>query len=281
MADPLFRWPGGKRWLAPVIVSSLTEFDRYVEPFLGGGALLFALEPEVAVASDINFDVMNFYMVVRDQPQSLVEALGKLHSDEDSYYWARDHWKPANQLEGAARFIYLIRHSWNGIYRVNRNGAFNVPYSYRKPKRRVELEDLGPARQVLEQVDIRNDDFREVLAEAHHGDVIFLDPPYFSENGETFDRYNSAIFGDEDQRDLASMLQDADNEGVAWILTNGSSTQIRRHYPRYDTFVLSRLSSLAADPRARGHTTEFLALSNSRELDKLREFALKTYPRLT
>src|SRR5438093_6449302 len=118
MPMPLLRWPGGKRWLAPLLAPHLGAFfERYIEPFFGAGALFFALQPKRAVVSDINPELMNFYRVLKRDPNRLLAEFGRLAVSKGDYYRIRDEWKPRGVFHRSARFLYLLRYSWNGIYR--------------------------------------------------------------------------------------------------------------------------------------------------------------------
>jgi DNA adenine methylase len=178
MANPLLKWPGGKRWLVPALVPQVGgAFERYIEPFVGGGALLFSLEPARGIVGDINKDLIACYAAVRrNGPRVLLEYEG-LHSTHRAYYEIRDCWNPRCLFKRAARFIYLLRHSWNGLYRVNKRGRFNVPYCPRVRKDELTIEMIVKAQVVLGRVGVRCQDFAETLALAGDADLVFADPP--------------------------------------------------------------------------------------------------------
>lgn len=135
MAKPLLKWPGGKRWLAAKISPHLTgTYRRYIEAFLGGGAVLFMLEPHDGIASDINEELIACYMAVKQDGPRVLNELNKLRTTKKEYYRIRDGGNLKSEFKQSARLIYLLRHSWNGLYRVNRDGQFNVPYCPRQRK---------------------------------------------------------------------------------------------------------------------------------------------------
>lgn len=271
MARPVLKWPGGKRWLASRIARHLADAgDRYIEPFLGGGAMLFALEPARAVAADVNEELIACYEVLKSNAAGVIVALKKLRKSKKTYLWARDEWRPRKKVDRAARLIYLLRHSWNGLYRVNQAGRFNVPYRSRRLKSRRTGTVLLATQRLLKGVDLRCQDFARTLSQARAQDLIFIDPPYFSADGEMFKRYTPTYFGETQQKRLARALRRAERRGAAWILTNGSLDQLAKHFYKYDCFRAVRPSTIAGKSKARGRVEEYIVLSRSRRLDRLR-----------
>jgi DNA adenine methylase len=278
MQTPLIKWPGGKRWLSSKIAPYLAAtFDRYVEPFLGGGAMLFALEPSKAIGSDINHELISCDKAVKQDAQRVLVELKNLRDSEIEYYHVRDRWQPQCQFQCAARFIYLMRHSWNGLYRVNKQGRFNVPYCYRKRKDELTSEKMERAQSVLQRVDLKCQDFASVISKSKDGDLIFVDPPYFENGHDNFGRYNAVSFREEDQLQLSESLATAERKGAAWILTNASLIKIKNVFRRADAFILPRRSLIASKANARKEIHEFIVLSRSPRLEKLREHLVNTY----
>ena len=271
--DPLLKWPGGKRWLAPIIAPSIEgRYSRFVEPFLGAGALLFQLEPAKGFAADINAELVAAYHAVQEQPAEIIFSLSELGCAKSDYYRIRDGCMPETSYGRAARLIYLLQHSWNGLYRVNRVGHFNVPYSPRIRKHPLTIEKLTQFSRVLSGITIECQDFEKTLEESRPGDLIFADPPYFSKDAKGFSRYNAVAFPQAEQERLASALKQAERRGAAWILTNGSVESVNGFFKGYETFELSRRSALAADPARRRRISEYIVLSSSDALSSLREF---------
>lgn len=275
MCKPLLKWPGGKRWLAPKIVPHLNGvFSRYIEPFLGGGALLFALEPNDGIASDINASLIACYEAISEDSMRVLSEFNRLRNTKEEYYRARDEWQPTDKFQRAARFIYLLRYSWNGLYRVNREGHFNVPYSYRELKNGLTEDQMASGESILRRVTLKTQDFGKSIAEAREGHIIFVDPPYFERGRPTFTKYNPSAFGEAEQKRLAQALLEAESRGASWILTNGSVAQVQAGYQGYDIFTLPRHSVIAASSASRRKIKESIVLSNTEELDALR-FSLK------
>ncbi len=278
MLKPLLKWPGGKRWLAAKIVPHLEgTFKRYIEPFFGGGAVLFALEPPRGLASDTNGDLIDCYQAIRKEGHRVLCELNKLQCIKSEYYRIRDSWNPQCEFQRASRLIYLLRHSWNGLYRVNKKGRFNVPYCPRERKDRLTREMMTGVQSILQRVSLECQDFEQAIAKAEKGDLIFADPPYF-ENGNTkFGNYSSISFQEEDQERLAKALTTAERRGAAWILTDGCFEQVRTHFLGHDIFVVPRQSVIAADPKYRKRISEYVVLSRGSELGKLRQFLAENY----
>lgn len=282
MAKPIFRWTGSKRWLVPIIVPYIQcQFKSYYEPFVGGGAIFFALAPNQGLVSDTNFDLTVCYSTLKDNPSKVISILDKLPVGKSHYYRIRDEWEPETNFDKAAKFLYLIRYSWNGIYRVNRNGRFNVPYSYRERKTNLTMHDIEPACEILRRVEISCQDFKYSISQSGKGDLVFADPPYFSDTRQPFRRYTPKYFEKADQEALASALLQASSRGASWILTNGSMTHIREYFPQFDTYEILRQSSIAADPSSRGRLTEYVVISNSSELNPLRNHLEASYPKVS
>jgi len=271
---PFLKWAGGKRWLIPRLVGILPNFKKYFEPFAGSAGLFFALEPQAGVLSDVNRDLINCYRCVRDHCDSVIAVLRKLRVDEDTYYRVRDRqYRCADKIRRAAFFIYLNRTCWNGLYRVNREGNFNVPMG--KRDRAVELYDpdqLILASQILRRTRIMSCDFEHAVKGAQAGDLVYFDPPYITThltNG--FVKYNSRLFHHFDELRLARVSRELAMSGVSVIVSNAAHPLIKQLYdgPFYKTEI-QRASLIAADPQRRSVFPELLISTfplNLREVD--------------
>lgn len=257
--EPPFRWPGGKRQSLAAITSTFpTEYGTYYEPFLGGGAVFFHLQPKVAVLSDHNEDLINFFSVVRDTPDEFLLALRTLVQDERTYYSVRRH-RPLAVVWRAARTAYLTSLAFNGIYRVNRNARFNVPYGHRPIRNLLTAEHVGELSGALQSASLHAIDFSEAVQPAMAGDLIYFDPPYtvrHDTNG--FRRYNENLFRFEDQVRLAKLAVDLRGRGCHVVISNANHESVRELYPGFETINVTRRSSMAADPRRRGAVSELL-----------------------
>jgi DNA adenine methylase len=220
--------------------------------------------------ADVNTELIECFAAIRRNHHAVLKELLRLKKSKGRYLWARDSWHPSTPSARAARFLFLLRHSWNGIYRVNRKGHFNVPYSPRGFKSQPDEQGFAAAAAVLRRVRIVVQDFSATIANATAGDFIFADPPYFSSGRDTFRRYHSAPFDESRQVRLAHELRQAERRGADWVLTNGCSEQIERYWPDYECFAVPRASTLAASSAARRTIEEYLVLSRSRRLDPLR-----------
>jgi DNA adenine methylase len=262
---PFLKWAGGKRWLSSALTPYLRECrGTYFEPFLGSGAIFFDHLPQVAHLSDTNDDLIECYEVMRDQHEIVERELKVLANREpDKYYYDVRAERPSSAAGRAARFIYLNRTCWNGLYRVNLKGEFNVP---RGTKTQIILptDDFSKVSQALKATTLRTSDFADTISMAGRGDVVFADPPYtVAHNMNGFVKYNQKIFGWDDQLRLASALKDAAKRGVLVISTNADHPEVKALYePIFEVQSIARASIIAAASGNRRKTTE-LFITNS------------------
>jgi DNA adenine methylase len=231
--NPILRWAGGKRRLVRKLEMLLpTDWNNYLEPMVGSGALFFHLAPEKAILADLNPDLMNFYGVLRDDPSDLVGRLKNLRASRESYYHMRDM-KPRSKLERAIRFAYLNRLCWNGLYRVNKGGKFNVPMGDRLPETLWNTKELYRAAKILASADLITGDFKLTLRKAKRGDFVFVDPPYprGAPVSTSFNRYCSDSFSPADHKRLGRAVRSLDKRGVATMILLASSKDILPCYP--------------------------------------------------
>jgi len=243
---PLVKWAGGKRLLTKKLLPLTTQFSRYFEPFLGGGALFFALQPASAVLSDNNEELINAFIQVRDNCESVIAALRRMKNSKAEYYKIRAR-RPRNDANRAARFLYLARLSFNGIHRMNLRGEFNVPYGGKKHLRPCDAEHLHRVRDVLLAADIRCTDFEGAVADAREGDLVYLDPPYTVAHGDNgFIKYNAKIFSWSDQVRLARIAKKLAANGCRVLVSNADHQSVRALYRGFKSVVVSRYSVMAA-----------------------------------
>ncbi|MGC6531830.1 MAG: DNA adenine methylase [Flavobacteriales bacterium] len=225
---PFLRWAGGKNWLVKDIHNHLPKegFKKYVEPFLGGGSIFFHLSPEESVLSDLNGELIQAYTVLKEDVNAVINELARYKNTEEFYYSLRAK-KPRKEVNKAARFIYLNQTSFNGIYRVNLKGEYNVPYGHRK-KNFLQPDNLIQASERLQKTQLKERDFRDSLEDINKGDLVFLDPPYtVSHNNSGFIKYNKKLFDIDEQRELSRFLDGIHEIGAHYILTNAAHDVIK------------------------------------------------------
>jgi len=227
---PLIKWAGGKRNLIKVYKYLFPKkFNKYCEPFLGSGAVFFFLKPSKAVLIDKNEELINFYEVVRDKPQELMELVSTYKVDKGFYYWIRSlEPEKLSKVERAARFLYLNKTAYNGLWRVNSKGKFNVPFGRYKNVKFFEEENLLRASEALKNAKLICGDFEEVLKYAKKGDFIYLDPPYYPiSDTANFKNYTSDGFTDEDHVRVYKVFKALTERGCYVMLSNSNAPFIR------------------------------------------------------
>ncbi|RYG88013.1 MAG: Dam family site-specific DNA-(adenine-N6)-methyltransferase [Alphaproteobacteria bacterium] len=261
MKQPFLKWAGGKRWLfTDEFIKGLPPFDRYCEPFLGGGAGFFRLAPIRADLSDVNVELINLYKQIRDNPIDFGAALKSFHQQhsKDFYYLVRSS-KFEPDLMGAVRTLYLNRTCWNGLYRVNQRGEFNVPIGT-KTSIFDEREDFEAISETLQRTTLNVSDFEAAIDRCGEGDLAFVDPPYtVRHNMNGFVKYNEAIFSWADQERLARAIKRAASRGTRVILTNADHPSVRELYDEIGTIQsIARSSVISGSVKGRSKTTELL-----------------------
>jgi DNA adenine methylase (dam) len=232
---PFLRWAGGKQWFINKVleITKDLEYNKYHEPFLGGGSVFFALRPEIAFLSDLNSELIKTYETVKSSPQEVINRLKTYSNTEKSYYKARKT-QPRSDVYKAARFIYLNNTSYNGIYRVNKGGVYNVPYGYRKAYSVDEINILN-ASKALKNTTLFQGDFAYLKQNIAENDLVFLDPPYtVSHSNNGFIEYNQKLFSLEDQNRLAELIEFIKSKKAYYILTNAKHEEIKKIFSKCD-----------------------------------------------
>lgn len=259
--SPFLKWAGGKRWFADRWLQLIpNNFNRYIEPFVGSGAVYFSLLPKAAILSDLNADLINTYQAVRDDPAGVERLLQEHDKNHDKvYYYQTRAKKPKSSLERAAWLIYLNRTCWNGLYRVNQRNEFNVPIG---TKTHVILpnDDFLSVSAALQKTQLFVQDFEETIDLAGKGDFIFVDPPYtVKHNLNGFLKYNDKMFSWCDQIRLRDSVVDAVRRGAMVLITNANHQSIRDLYDGIGKYtILKRASVLAASSTHRSQTEELV-----------------------
>jgi DNA adenine methylase len=262
---PFLKWAGGKRWLATNYPHFLPKnFNRYIEPFLGGGAIFFSMQPRQAVLSDANPRLIECYLVMRDDPQGLLARLlrhQKFHGHQYYYDVRSKNYRSA--VGRAAQFLYLNRTCWNGLYRVNLNGKFNVP---KGTKSTVVFpnEDFSVYSQLLRRAVLRSGDFEGILDTAKAGDFVFVDPPYtVKHNNNGFAKYNENIFSWADQIRLQEALGRAGRRGAKILLCNAHHESVMDLFANLgELHIVRRTSLIAGESSRRDEVTEIVVTIN-------------------
>lgn len=226
--EPFLRWAGGKNWFVKYLHKYLPKdgFNTYHEPFLGGGSIFFSIQTKNSYLSDLNEDLIMTYTEIRDNVEEVIRELKRFKNTEDFYYNIRDVKKISTTAGNAAKFIFLNQTSFNGIYRVNLNGKYNVPYGFRT-KDFFQPENLRLASNALKNAQIFASDFTKILSNIKEGDLVFLDPPYtVSHYNNGFIKYNSKLFSEEDQKKLSKLIYEIKKLGAFYIMTNADHAQV-------------------------------------------------------
>ncbi len=241
---PFVKWAGGKRQLLDVLLKNIPKkFNTYIEPFVGGGALLFELQPSRAIISDINEELINAYKVIKENVEALIESLKK-HRNTKEYYYAIRAVDPKSltPVERASRFIYLNKTCFNGLYRENSKGQFNVPFGRYKNPKICDEENLRAVSEFLNNSDITilHCDYRKTCELAHRGDFVYLDPPYHPlSKTASFTKYNKYDFTEKDQIELAEVFKELDRKGCYVMLSNSNTAFIKNLYEGYEIKEIS------------------------------------------
>ena len=257
---PFVKWAGGKTQLLDKLKERVPEkYGTYFEPFVGGGALLLELKPDKAVINDINKELMNTFTQIRDNYENVLFNLKQLdskHNGEEYYYKKRDEYNL--KLENkeydaylAALFIYLNKHCYNGLYRVNSKGLFNVPYNKKDNVNSFDEDNIKGLSEYLKNIVIECRDFEESVDVAKKGDFVFFDSPYAPLNPTSFESYTKEGFEQEDHIRLSEVYNKLSNRGVYCILTNHNTEFVRDLYKEFtiETVNTKRMINSKADAR--------------------------------
>ena len=237
---PIVKWVGGKRQLLDEINKYIPKkFNTYYEPFFGGGAVLFHLQPKKAVINDLNMDLITTYRVIKDKPNELIEAL-KIHKNTSDYFYElrnidldSEKYKKLTDVEKAARLIYLNKTCFNGLFRVNSSGHFNTPFGNYKNPNIVNEPVIKAVNSYFKSNDITisNDDYAVVLQNVKAGDFVYLDPPYDPvSDTSSFTGYNAGGFTRKNQEELRDVCVELDKKGVKFLLSNSATSYIKEIY---------------------------------------------------
>jgi len=263
---PFLKWPGGKRWFVTQYAHLLpSEYGTYIEPFLGSGAVFFHLEPAKALLGDTNKELIATYQAIKNNPAGVERQLKQHHRFHNAkyYYSVRDKWMRTEETR-AAQFIYLNRTCFNGIYRVNLQGKFNVPVGT-KTAVVLESDDFKATAELLKRAIFCCEDFEVLINRAEEGDLIFADPPYtVRHNNNGFVKYNEKLFSWSDQERLAHALTRAAKRGVKVVASNAAHSEVKALYsqPTFTFLEVSRYSSISSNSTSRRSYCELVIRAN-------------------
>ena len=269
-AKPFVKWAGGKRQILDKLKKLVPEdFNTYYEPFVGGGALLFDLAPENAIINDSNEELINVFNILCNEKKysKMCRYLNKFERkhDEEFYYEIRNidrnkkKFNKLNDSKRAARTIYLNKSCFNGLYRVNSKGEFNVPFGKKTKVNTYDGENLLNVHSylTLNNISILCTDFEDAVSTAKEGDFVYFDPPYDSDTS-TFNSYTEDGFNKDEQRRLAKVFKELDEKGVKVMLSNHNTILIKELYKDYNFYVIEAKRSINSNGKKRGKVEEVI-----------------------
>lgn len=270
LLQPFLKWAGGKRQLLPEIRKYVPRrFKLYFEPFVGAAAVLFDIQPQTAIINDANAELINCYEVIKRDPEALIAKLREHKNEKKHYYRVRSldrdpNFQELSDVERAARIIYLNKTCYNGLFRVNSQGQFNVPFgNYANPNYVDEIVIRAANRYLNEaEIQISKDDFAAAVSGAGRGDFVYLDPPYDPvSDTSSFTGYNLNSFDKNEQRRLKALCDDLTKRGCKVLLSNSATDFIRELYSdttRYTIVEVEANRSINSVPTGRGKISELL-----------------------
>jgi DNA adenine methylase len=258
---PFLKWAGGKRWLTDCHSNLFpANFNRLIEPFLGSGAVFFRLSPPSAILGDANADLIATYAAIRDEPTRVIQHLRRHHRfHSKAYYYSVRDSAPRSSAGRAAKLIYLNRTCWNGLYRVNLKGEFNVPIGT-KSSVLLETDDFCGIATLLRRVTLVAGDFEATMQKATRGDFLFIDPPYtVKHNTNGFVKYNEGLFSWDDQIRLRDAVVSAARLGAKVLITNAYHDSVLSLYRNVGEIIcLARKSVISGKAYGRGRYEEMV-----------------------
>lgn len=268
LVSPVVKWVGGKRQLIDEITPLLPKrITSYCEPFLGGGAVLFSLQPHRAIVNDLNGDLITVYEVIRDNVEELILLLSK-HENNQEYFYAirdidrdKDAYQQLSKVEKASRIIFLNKTCYNGLFRVNASGEFNSPFGYYKNPNIVNAPVLRAVNKYFNSSNIEfyNEDFADTLTRVARGGFVYLDPPYDPvSDTASFTGYNKGGFDKNEQVRLKECCDELTKCGIKFMLSNSSTAFIRELYADYHITIVQAKRAINSDPTKRGSVEEVI-----------------------
>lgn len=262
---PFLKWAGGKKQLLPELVARVPEeYECYFEPFVGGGAMFFELGPRRAYVLDINTELINCYKVIKSEVDQLIEDLAKHVYEHDYFYAIRNvdrtpEYERWSAVRRASRLIYLNKSCFNGLYRVNSNGQFNVPFGRYKNPKILDENNLRACSRALKKTRIVLGSFVEMEQEITNKDFVYFDPPYAPLNETSyFTSYTDQGFGESKQRELADLCTRLDKRGIRFMVSNSHTPLILGLYERFNVSVVRATRAINSKGDRRGKIKEVI-----------------------
>ncbi len=262
---PFIKWVGGKRKLLPELVKRIPQdFSTYFEPFLGGAALFWQLKPQQAILIDINQELVNTYRCIQQDVEALILDLQKHHYNSEYYYQIRNSdrfrsYASWTDIQRASRFIYLNKTCFNGLYRVNSKGEYNVPFGRYKNPKIVDAENLRACSQALQKTEILTGSFLSIESKITPQDFVYFDPPYIPLNTTSnFTSYSSQGFDLEMQIALRDLCKRLDRKRVRFILSNSATPLVLEIYSEFKIELVDMPRSINSRGDKRGKIKEVL-----------------------
>ncbi|MFO3702321.1 Dam family site-specific DNA-(adenine-N6)-methyltransferase [Staphylococcus felis] len=258
--NPFVKWAGGKRqFLNKIIENAPTTFNHYYEPFVGGGAVFFGLKHKPSTINDINSHLIHTYKTIKSEPDSLLNIIDKYDEiplNDEKYKEFRNLYNQhivnnMYNIETAALFIYINKHAFNGLFRVNSKGLYNVPWNKKELVKSYNRENIMEISKFLQDVNILNMDFADSLKNVKKGDFVFFDSPYAPLNATSFTSYDKSGFKLVDHIRLADLFKKLSDEGIACMLTNHNTELIRELYEDFKQEEINVRRSINSDATKR------------------------------
>ena len=268
LVSPVLKWVGGKRQLIDEIEKVLPKkYGTYYEPFIGGGAVLFALQPDKAIINDINSELINLYNIIKNDVEELISDLSKYKNESEYFYEVREMdrrkeiYNNLTSVEKASRMVYLNKTCFNGLFRVNKAGEFNSPFGNYKNPNIINEVTLRAVSNYFNKANITflNGDFEDALRNIRKGSFVYLDPPYDPvSSSANFTGYDKGGFGRQQQIRLKELCDRLDKKGVKFLLSNSSTDFINELYSKYEIITVKAKRNINSNGDLRGEVDEVL-----------------------
>jgi len=261
ITKPFLRWAGSKRTVLPKLQQYFPEtVSRYLEPFAGSACLFFSLAPQSGVLGDLNDDLIKTFSAVRDQPREIGDILARMKVTEHNYYRIRRTDPTSISTEHrAARFIYLNRFCFNGLYRTNAAGDFNVPFGRPKTLSVPTGDELARCAKLLKRVKLVAGDFEQMIRDnVRRGDFVYMDPPFYRSSRRVFRQYTARPFESADLARLSKLLKFIDRSGAQFVVSYSSCAEAREAFSKWNRFRIRLRRNISGSPHHRRVSEEFV-----------------------